>query len=70
MRFMMMVIPEGYESAAPDAVPGEPAVSVEQGRHHAQRIDRSRAMRRPPRQNPTGSDGRYQVNGGSPSVIE
>ena len=21
MRFMMMVIPEGYESAAPDAVP-------------------------------------------------
>ena len=22
MRFMMMVIPEGYESAAPDAVPG------------------------------------------------
>ena len=27
MRFMMMVIPEGYESAAPDAVPGAEAVA-------------------------------------------
>ena len=27
MRFMMMLIPEGYESAAPDAVPGGEAVA-------------------------------------------
>jgi hypothetical protein len=27
MRFMMMVIPEGYESAAPDAVPSAEAVA-------------------------------------------
>ena len=27
MRFMMIVIPKGYESAAPDAVPGVEAVS-------------------------------------------
>ena len=27
MRFMMMVIPEGYESAAPDAVPRTPKAS-------------------------------------------
>jgi len=27
MRFMMMVIPEGYESAAPDAVPTAEAVA-------------------------------------------
>ena len=27
MRFMMMVIPEGYESAAPDAVPSADAVA-------------------------------------------
>jgi hypothetical protein len=27
MRFMMMVIPKGYESAAPDAVPGAEAVA-------------------------------------------
>ena len=27
MRFMMMVMPKGYESAAPDAVPGAEAVA-------------------------------------------
>jgi hypothetical protein len=27
MRFMMMVIPEGYQSAAPDAVPGAEAAA-------------------------------------------
>lgn len=27
MRFMMIVIPKGYESAAPDAVPGAEAVA-------------------------------------------
>jgi len=27
MRFMMIVIPKGYESAAPDAVPGAEGVA-------------------------------------------
>jgi hypothetical protein len=31
MRFMMIVIPKGYESAAPDAMPGTEAVARMQG---------------------------------------
>ena len=36
MRFMMMVIPEGYESAAPDAVPSR-LWTLAKGHTHDQR---------------------------------
>ena len=68
MRFMMMVIPKGYESAAPDAVPGAEAVAKMMEYHKS--LQQAGVLLALDGLHPPSMGARVSFHGGKPKVTD
>ena len=68
MRFMMLVIPKGYESAAPDAVPSADAVA--QMMKYNEALSKAGILLSLDGLHPPSSGTRVSFSGGKPRVID
>jgi len=68
MRFMMLVIPKGYETAAPDAAPGAEAVA--RMMQYNQKLQNAGVLLELNGLRPPAAGARVSFEGGKPTVID